>query len=52
MDLDQCQVCGVRIKIAIFRGTGHCCDLHRKELEARKAREARQDTAVASESEA
>jgi hypothetical protein len=28
---DECSICGVKIETAAFKGTGVCCDLHRKE---------------------
>ena len=31
-DKDHCEVCGVEIKVAIFKGTGWCSEDHRKQL--------------------
>ena len=36
MATDHCEICGELIRIQIFKGTGYCCELHRKERERRK----------------
>lgn len=30
MDKNKCEVCSVDIKVQIYRGTGVCCENHRK----------------------
>ena len=27
---DLCEICGVKIEVMCFKGTGVCCELHRK----------------------
>jgi hypothetical protein len=30
-----CEVCGITIQVAIFRGEGYCCENHRKERDGK-----------------